>query len=258
MASTYSYDDIVTSLIEVGIKRGDTLFTHSNIGFLGSLANAKTKAEYYKLFKKAIFTVLGPTGTWVLPTFTYSFCKHDEFDKSQTPSLCGLLSEEIIKDEESYRSVDANFSVCAVGGKAAELTQDVSPYSFGEDSFFDRFYKHGGTILNINFDAGSTFIHYVERCLRVPYRFDKPFEGTAIIEGVKSKRTYYHFCHDLNIAEHIADFTEFSLKAKEAGIINSAPLGRGVVLKISSRDTFTLIEETIGQNPGLLTRGNKK
>ena len=61
--------------------------------------------------------------------------------------------------------------------------------SYGEDSFFDRFYKVGGKICNFNnFDAGSTFVHYVERKLGVPYRFDKTFLG-QISNGEKLKKS---------------------------------------------------------------------
>ena len=46
-----------------------------------------------------------------------------------------------------------------------------------------QFHRLGGKVLNLNFDAGSTLIHYVERELRVPYRFDKSFTGTIREQG---------------------------------------------------------------------------
>lgn len=258
MPACYNYDEIVDALIAVGVKSGDTLFTHSNVGFLGKLDGANSTTDYYNIFKKAIFSIIGTSGTWIVPTFSLSFCRGEEYDPVNTPTFCGLLSEEMRKDEESVRSNDANFSVCALGAKAFELTQNVSDFSFGEDSFFDRFYKCDGDIVNINFDTGSTFIHYVERCLQVPYRYDKCFSGTSIINGEKVSRNYYHFCHDLGIEEHVAEFSEFDCIAKESGVVTSAILGRGIVAKISAEDTYRTIEDTLKYNPSLLIRGNAK
>ena len=40
---------------------------------------------------------------------------------------------------------------------------------------------------NLNFDAGSTFVHYVERSLKVPYRFDKSFSGIFRRKGKEER-----------------------------------------------------------------------
>ena len=69
----YSYEDIVKCLKNVGLKNGDKIFIHSNIGFFGKLKDANDSSKYYENFKTAIFEIIGSEGTLVVPTFTYSF-----------------------------------------------------------------------------------------------------------------------------------------------------------------------------------------
>jgi len=88
----YSKEDIVKTLIQVGVSEGDNIFNHSNIGFFGRLKNTNTDEEYYLSFKDAIFEVIGEEGTLVVPTFTYSFCWGNIFDKNKTHSAMGFFA----------------------------------------------------------------------------------------------------------------------------------------------------------------------
>ena len=74
---------------------------------------------------------------------------------------------------DSIRSYDSSYSVLGIGKNALRMIENAPINSFGENSFFERFYQSEEKILNLNFDAGSTLIHYFERLLNVPYRFDK-------------------------------------------------------------------------------------
>ena len=190
----YSREDIIRALTEVGVSKGDNLFTHSNIGFFGRLKDATNEDDYYQIFKKAIFEVIGENGTLVVPTFSYSFCWSNIFDKDKTPSVCGFLSEMVRKDPQSLRSEDANFSIAAIGKNAEYFTKDAPEHSFGPKSFLERFLKSNGEFCNFNFDSASTFVHYVEKYLNVPYRYDKPFPGTFIANGKEKKRSILSFC----------------------------------------------------------------
>ena len=79
----YSYEDIVASLKNVGIKTGDKIFIHSNLGFFGTLKDTNDPIEICTLFKKAIFEVIGKEGTLIVPTFSYSFTKNEIYDKNE-------------------------------------------------------------------------------------------------------------------------------------------------------------------------------
>lgn len=251
--SDYGLSDITSALKTAGIKRGDTLFTHAQVGFFGKAEGAMTKEKIYALFKKAVFDVIGPHGTWTMPTFSYSFFKKKIYDKNETPADMGILSEMMRKDPESLRSNDPNFSIAALGENARFLTEKAPAHSFGPDSFWERFLELRGKICNFNFDAGSTFIHYVEKHLAVPYRYDKAFKGTLYENGVEKETVFYHFVHDLDSPKLAADFRAFDAKAKQSYLAKVANLGRGQIVMISARDAFDLIKKELQKDPMFLT-----
>ena len=172
--------------------RSDNVFIHSNLGFFGKLQDAITKDDYCMAFKESIFDVIGYDGTLAVPAFSYSFCNNEVYDKTKTIGIRGMFSEFIRNDTKALRSDDANFSIVAIGKNADYFTKNAPSYSFGPDSFWERFLKHDGKICNFNFDSGSTFIHYVEKLLKVNYRYDKGFRGKSIINGKEYDGIYYH------------------------------------------------------------------
>lgn len=251
----YAKEDIISALRNLGIKQGDSLFCHSNIGFFGKLENAKQPNDYYEIFKSAIFEVIEDEGTFICPTFSYSFCKKKDFDVLETPGYCGLFSELMRADKSGLRSKDPNFSVVAVGKNAEYFTRKMPEHSFGENSFWERFLKAEGIFCNFNFDSGSTFIHYVEKCLNVPYRWDKAFDGYLINGDKKEKQTFYHFVCSMENNSHSAEFTKFDKKAKTLGLAKIANLGKGEILTISAKDTYNLIENELKITPNFLIKG---
>lgn len=251
----YSKADIIDALAEVGLSKGDNIFMHSNIGFFGRLEGMNDKEDYYRAFKEAIFEVIGSEGTLVVPVFSYSFCRGEVFEKSKTPSVCGFLSEMVKEDSQSLRSEDANFSISAIGKNASFFTKEAPEHSFGPGTFWAKFLECEGKFCNFNFDAVSTFIHYVEKLLNVPYRYDKKFPGESMINGRLEKRIFYHFVYDLNKPKNAPDFSEFDKKAKELGLAKSRNLGKGQIVLITAKDTLNLISRELKNNPAFLIKG---
>lgn len=256
--SDYNRDEIITALRACGIRDGDVLFTHSNIGFFGRPESVHGPEEVYNLFKEAVFSIIGDGGTWIAPAFSYSFFRKQVFDPAHTPSTMGMLSEMMRKDPEAVRSLDPNFSVVAVGKDADYFVRNAPAHSFGKDSFWDRFLLRNGKICNFNFDAGSTYVHYVERSLAVPYRYDKAFVGTIVHNGEREERTVYHFVHSLEIPGDAADFSALDAISKKSGKAKIADLGRGKVLVIGARDTYKLIEDELKKNEKFLCVSGQK
>ncbi|MBI1984716.1 MAG: AAC(3) family N-acetyltransferase [Candidatus Wildermuthbacteria bacterium] len=255
-AFDYSKKDIASAFRETGIREGASVFTHSNVGFFGKLEGAKIPQDYYDAFKKEMLGVIGEQGTWVMPTFTYSFCWGHEFDIDNTPSTCGLLSEMMRKDSDAARSGDANFSVAAIGKHAEYFTENAPAYSFGPNSFWERFLEKKGVFCNFNFDSASTFIHYAERFLKVPYRYDKPFEGVWKKGDKEEKKVFYHFVYDLQKPYHAPDFKKFDARAKEWGFVREVRLGKGQMLCISAEHALQTIQRGLQEDPSFLTKGS--
>ena len=55
----YTIQNILDSLKQVGLKKGDNVFTYSNLGFFGKLKNAETSEDYCAAFRDAIFKIIG-------------------------------------------------------------------------------------------------------------------------------------------------------------------------------------------------------
>ena len=254
--SDYSMEDIVKALHNVGIDYGDNIFIHSNIGFFGRLDGANDGESYYRIFKDAIFKVIGDAGTLVVPTFSYSFCWSEVFDKENTSGICGIFSEMLRMDSQSLRSDDANFSIAAIGKNAEYFTKNAPAHSFWEKSFWERFLKCDGKFCNFNYDSASTFIHYVEKLIDVEYRYDKIFPGKFVSNSKEIDGIFYHFVYDLDKPENSPNFTKFDKCAKELGKAKIADLGRGQIVSISAKDTLELIKKEINKNPEFLIKGS--
>jgi aminoglycoside 3-N-acetyltransferase len=253
----YTKEDIVSSLKKTGLKNGDSIFLHSNIGFFGRLEDVDNSQKYCEILKDAIFDVLGKNGTLIVPTFSLSFCNNQIYDRQNTESFqCGMFSEFIRQLKISKRSDDANFSVCAIGEKADYFTKEVSEHSFGIDSFWDRLWKENGKICRFNMSSDyNTFIHFVERKLNVVYRYDKEFTGISIINGEKINKKYYHFVRDLEKDEHISDLNQLDESLKKLGLLKTMNLGKGQMILMKTKDVFEIVKNEIKKNPYFLVKG---
>ena len=258
MNTHYNRNTFVEALKSCGMRRGDTVFTHSNIGYFGIPEEGNTQKAVFDTIFGAFIDVIGEEGTLVVPTFTLSFCKGLIFNPDESPSFCGLFAETVRQLPGSYRSEDPLFSVAAFGKQARTLTAGVSEECFGSNSFWERFRSCNGVICNMNFDAGSTFIHYVEHSLSVPYRFDKLFTGKILKNGNLQKSAVIFFCQDLSNPDTVASFELFDELARKKQLVRSASIGRGSITVLNVADTYDLVKKEIQKNPWFLTVAGKQ
>lgn len=256
MRSQYSRSDLSATLASMPVEPGDVLFMHSNIGFFGRMEGAGSMDDICATFAEALLERLGPNGTLVVPTFTYSFPKGEIFDPVKSSSAMGAFSEWVRQHPEAQRSVDPSYSVAALGARALELTEQVGQNSFGQGCFFERFDRLNGTVLNLNFDAGSTYLHYIERKMGVPYRFDKTFDGVICEEGqeraAQNTISVRYLSDDLTGAA----FEPFHKVALERGDFQTWALGRGQMGTIRASACRRLLEEVLPERPWLLTKAD--
>lgn len=252
MGHHYTRESVKYALQKIGLKKGDIVFSHSNVGFLGIPEGGFSLQNVTNTLLEAFFDVIGEEGTLIVPTFTYSFSQEREFDPDNTPSTCGMFTEAVRNHSMAQRSEDPCVSVAGMGAKAKELLSGLSENAYGHNSFFDRLYKADGVICNINFDAGSTFIHYVERCLNVPYRFDKTFVGRFKRNERIETRSSTIFVRKM-INGTSAQFESFDRIVRQLGIYKTVTVGRGFIGAITAREVFSILEETLPLRPWLLT-----
>jgi aminoglycoside 3-N-acetyltransferase len=250
----YDRSSISRCIGSLPLERGDVVFVHSDVARFGVPAK---DVDVLLCLYDAIMTAIGDTGTLVVPTFTYSFSRGKAFDVNEPCPEMGVFAEWVRNVPGAVRSLDPFYSVAAVGWKAYELAGGVMDNSFGPGSFFARFSDAGGKILTMNLGAGSTFIHYVEREMQVPYRFDKQFSGTvvsndAVMTGVE------HVIYVRRLVWHtLADFEAFDSLARQHALYKTAPLGRGEIGVITAEATRKLIKATLPSRPLFLTSGDR-
>ncbi|MGQ2645128.1 AAC(3) family N-acetyltransferase, partial [Campylobacter jejuni] len=87
----YSDKDLIDAFYQLGIKRGDILCVHTELMKFGKAL--LTKNDFLKTLLECFFKVLGKEGTLLMPTFTYSFCKNEVYDKVHSKGKVGVLNE---------------------------------------------------------------------------------------------------------------------------------------------------------------------
>lgn len=239
-----------------GLCRGDLVFSHSNIAFFGLPEEGRNADVAVQVIMNAFFDVIGDGGTLIVPTFTYSFPDGKIFDVQNSSGNGGVFAEAIRNHKDSYRSIDPSVSVAAIGSDAKSLTENMPVNSYGPGSFFERFYSAGGKICNLNFDAGSTFIHFVERQLNVSYRFDKKFTGI-----IRNAGREYEVAHELYVRylhpDTEAVFEPFDRCAQELKVCNKVSVGRGAITVLTAEGTYSLVDRMLKKKPYFLTKAGQ-
>lgn len=254
----YSKKDFVAALRKAGISSGQTVLCHSNIGFFGIPSEGNNRETADRIILEGFLDVIGMSGTLIVPTFTYSFCKNEIFDPDLSQSTCGRWSEYVRTQPAARRSLDPLFSVAAIGKKSREITENIPNECFGEGSFWERFHLANGVICNLNVWAISTFIHYIEKKINVPYRYDKLFQGKISVDGkIRCSKAVY-FCQDGSNDTTRTSTDLFDQIAFSTGLAIKVAVGRGYITKMTARDTERLIKETIIKKPFFLIEAGKK
>lgn len=228
--------DITDALIKTGINEGDTLFIHSDISVFGSL-KCKNRGLLLNGILSGIRKAVGNEGTIAMPTFSYSFCKNEDFDIEKTPSTVGILTEQFRKQPGSIRSDHPIFSIAAEGPKALEITT-TDMDSFGAGSSFANLIKLDAKLVFFGASVHSiTFIHHIEQMHGIPYRYIKTFNGNIIRNGqaTPSEATFFVRYMDKSV---VLDTALFEKRLMVEGKMTETSLGAGKIKTVSARDAF--------------------
>ncbi len=165
----------------VGINQGDIILVHSDSTAIREFTGLKW-GEALNLLKESFLNVLGNSGTILVPTFNWDFCKGKPYSHERTRSQVGMFTNNVLFDDRSIRSFHPIYSFAGIGPEARDLFSNLSKSSFGENTVFHRLHQINAKIVffNISFER-CTFIHYVEQSIGISYRFLKRFTGKVII-----------------------------------------------------------------------------
>lgn len=187
--------DITDALRGLGIEPTDTLYVHSSLASAVRVAGEGASEKTATVIAGLDGAV--PDGRVIMPTFTYSFTRGEDFDVEGTPSTVGQLTEHFRLLPGARRIPDPIFSSAVRGpleGGWEQLLEVGDVDCFGAGSVFD--YLRAVDAKLVFFGIGfkyCTYVHHVEWRLGVPYRYSKDFSG-RITDGsrtVAATATYF-------------------------------------------------------------------
>ena len=245
---TYGAEDIFQNLKRVEADDCETLFIHSDVMF-GSPVEGFTKKKYLSVLYEVIQD-LGVKNI-VVPTFTYSFCNNEIYDVVKSKTLMGAFNEYVRKAPDRYRTMDPLLSLSVPNHLIEFFKQYNGRHSLGEKSGLDAIHHMDGVkFLFLGADMGScfTYIHYVEKKLDVPYRFDMRFQGKVVDEkgNVSEREQYIHTqCYGVKLPKRYGYFED---ELVNQGIAKKVRMGDKYILCMKEKDAYKQIENRIYNN----------
>lgn len=236
-------DDIVNGLKGLGLKPGDIVFLHSSLSSFGYVDGGADTVV------RAFLEILGTEGTLSAPIFRNYFWDGPDqvWDRDNSPSLMGRISEAIRTWEGNRRSHHAPHPIAAIGKMADDLTDRHNITDFSFDSPFARLIELNAWIvlLGVDFDV-CTMIHLIEERAEVPYRRWINLSGTVINEGIPTKMTYRFFARYPGVEN---DFIRFGELLEKEGFVNKVKIGKSIVKAVRSRDLYERAMALVRQDP---------
>ena len=225
------YSDFVSSLKQLGIKKGDVVFVHSDISVFGKLLLFDRKLLLQTL-TDSIKEVVGEDGTIIMPTFTYSFDKNEAYDIENTKSTVGALTEFFRKQEGVSRTIHPSHS-SAVWGKNKEGFLNIGKDTFDENSIFGKLHKGNGKLVFFGapLHISCTYLHYIEQKYEVPYRCMRKYEVKIIKDG-KEYEDVFSFYYKYSF--FYTDMLRLENDLKERGLLKEVKAGEGSISVIES------------------------
>jgi aminopeptidase-like protein/aminoglycoside N3'-acetyltransferase len=257
----YSEADLLAALHASGVTRGDTLFVQASLDRLGRAADCASVADRSAMVLRALRDAVGPGGTLIVPTYTFSFCRQQPFDIARSETAGGPWSEsaeflEYVRGQAgSIRSRDPIHSVVALGPGANEFLHNLPTTCFGNDSVQHRLRRAGGKICMLGLDVHeATMVHHAEAMSAVPFRYKKLFTGEINDQGRTSRQGWiYDVRVPMPHTELEASRINEGVRAR--GLLRTTALGAGVVHVIEARLLYDFLCEALAVNPWFTARG---
>lgn len=242
---------VLSDFVEkIPIKNGDVvLFSSDSLRLNVYMKKNNEELDFHKLLDLLIEKI-GVNGTLLLPTYNWDFCRGETFDYLNTPSKTGAISQAALSHPAFKRTKHPLYSWAVTGKDKEYLCSLNNNDSFGKDSPFNYLYerKAKNVILDVTMQNCFTYVHYVEECIGVPYRYLKKFTGEYIDEKGKEENktiSMYVRDYDLEAEASLEQLERFLLKEK---IIDETFIGYSRVLCIPLFETYDVIKNDIIYN----------
>lgn len=253
---TYSREELLAALDQVGIVPGDVLSLQVSLGRVGLPEGVPANYDAISNFViDAVLERLGPDGTLIVPTYSYSIGKNEIFDVAETPSAIGEFPEVFRKRPSVIRSRDPMLSSAGIGPKATALLRDITQTCYGEGSTYQRLREADAKICTFGISLyWATFRHHIEEMANVPFRFRKTFHGKIRENGREQDETWVYFAAP-RLACCEPNGLPLEQQVRAAGLVKTASIARGEIMLIRARDYFDFGWAALQEDPWLTAKG---
>jgi len=238
---------LTKALRNVGIMPGDSVLVHSDVSSLSNHGGSLKSVLENVL--SGVSAAVGLAGSVLVPTFNYDFCDGKPYHHEESKSQVGLFSEWVRTRPGSIRSFHPIFSFAGFGPIADELLDVRSNSSFGPGSVFENLYNKDAKILFLNVPFEScTFVHFVEQCVGIEYRFLKQFTGKVTREN-RSWNDSFDFY--VRYMDRTVDtyFGRLEQQLRDSDKLRSHELDSGQLLLTTSKAVFKAASAMIADDP---------
>ncbi|CAD7289345.1 hypothetical protein LMG7974_01463 [Campylobacter majalis] len=228
-------------ILECGISSADMVCVHSDFTKFGKILQSKD--IFLQAIQDTLLSIIKQDGTLIIPTFTYSFCNSEIYNKKISTCKVGALGEYFRFKKGVYRTNDPIFSHAIFGRKIDEFKHDFTQ-CFGKNSAFDVMYKNNAKIVLLGCGKKAfSYAMFIEQAHCVSYRYLKKFSGVMIDEmGISSKKDIWYFVRNLDI-NPIPDTTKRMNVLMQSGAAKKVKFAGSDIYIIDAKAAY----ETIGE-----------
>ncbi len=261
LKNDYGWADLVDGLRRIGLSNGDSVFFQVSHWKLGLPDCERSELAIHRLLYSAMREVVGAEGTMLLPAFSFSFLRNENYDPQTTPAIQGEWSSssgflEYFRCLPGVvRSVDPIFSIAGLGPEAPRLLKKLPNNSYGIDCVHERLMKVGGKICGIGVDLSEApFIHYVEEAAEVPFRYKRVFTGQVRQDGILRKHGWISSI-PIQAANGHPDGTRLEKVVRSEGRCGVTQVGLGEIVSIDCRRFYEVASRELARDPWITARG---
>lgn len=230
--SSVTQEDLVWGWGELGLHRGDIVFIHSSLSSFGHVEGGAETVV------RSLLEVIGEEGTLVAPIFARFFWEGPDqiWDRDNSPSLMGAISEVVRTWEGVHRSRHAPHPIAAVGKCAVDIADRHNRSDFASDSPFARLLELDALVLLVGVTYNScTLIHLLEERTEVPYREWVELSGMVVEDGNGARKSYPFLKRREGVKN---DFLPLGERMEEEGVVRMQSIGQSQIRCFKARDLY--------------------
>ena len=226
---------IVRTLTKLGVRPGDILLAHSSLTRFGYVAGGPDAVI------DAFLDVLGPKGTLVMPSFSFTRKGTEPFDRTNSPACTGLISETFRRRPDVLRSAHPSHSLCARGPLARDILRNHTHRRgvLAHASPFGRLYDRNAWVLMFAPPGANTIMHMGEYLAGIPH-LDRL--STVLVQGAANDVT-------VREAPFHASFEDVYRALARDGKLRKARLRRNVVYLMKAKDAVDDAADVFRSDP---------